>query len=154
MPMTGYPVSSACAGLTGGQAAAQDRRSVHGGRSYDGCSAVRRRKKPEGRISEGDWHDFWTGMPIKSATDISVPSSTDKIPVYVKSGSLVPWADVGQFARTPETRQLSARVYGDGSIPFSLRTSAGSGTLTWKHRKGKAEGQGADYNANSWDVIG
>jgi len=81
---------------------------------------------------EADWHDFWTGMPIKSATEIPVPSSTEKIPVYVKSGSLVPWADVGQFAHAPERRQLSVRAYGNGSMPFSMRTSA------------KVEGQGAD----------
>ncbi len=103
---------------------------------------------------EGDWHDFWTGASIKSATEISVPASTEKIPVYVKSGSLVPWADVGQFARAPETRQLSVRVYGNGSIPFSVGTSVGSQTLSWKHGAGKVEGQGTDYNVHSWGVIG
>jgi len=103
---------------------------------------------------EGNWHDFWTGAPIQSATEVSVPSSTEKIPVYVKSGSLVPWTDGGQFAGAPETRQLSVRVYGDGSIPFSMRTPNGSLTLSWKHRTGKVEGQGTDYQAHSWDVIG
>ena len=83
-----------------------------------------------------------------------MPASTEKIPVYVKSGSLVPWADVGQFARAPETRQLSVRVYGNGSIPFSVGTSVGSQTLSWKHGAGKVEGQGTDYNVHSWGVIG
>jgi alpha-D-xyloside xylohydrolase len=103
---------------------------------------------------EGSWHDFWTGAPIQSATEISIPSSTEKIPVYVKSGSLVPWADVGQFARALETRQLSVRVYGNGSIPFSMRTPAGNLTLSWKHPAGKVENQGTDYNIHGWDVIG
>jgi alpha-D-xyloside xylohydrolase len=103
---------------------------------------------------EGNWHDFWTGAPIQSATEISIPSSTEKIPVYVKSGSLVPWADVGQFARALETRQLSVRVYGNGSIPFSMRTPAGNLTLSWKHPAGKVESQGTDYNIHGWDVIG
>jgi alpha-D-xyloside xylohydrolase len=103
---------------------------------------------------EGNWHDFWTGAPIQSAAEISVPSSTEKIPVYVKNGSLVPWTDVGQFAGAPETRQLSVRVYGNGSIPFSMRTSTGNLTLSWNRRTGKVEGQGADYKVHSWDLIG
>jgi alpha-D-xyloside xylohydrolase len=102
---------------------------------------------------EGDWHDFWTGAAIKS-DEITIPSTTENIPVYIKSGSLVPWADVGQFAGTPETRQLSVRVYGNGSIPFSMCTAAGSLTLSWKHRAGNVDGQGVDYKVRSWDVIG
>ncbi len=103
---------------------------------------------------EGNWHDFWTGAPIRSATEISVPSSTEKIPVYVRSGSLVPWADVGQFANAPDTRQLSVRLYGDGSMPFSMRTANGSLILSWQHGIGKVEGRGADYQVHTWDVIG
>jgi len=105
-------------------------------------------------LPEGNWHDFWTGAPMQSATEISVPSSTEKIPVYVKSGSLVPWTDVGQFAGAPETRHLSVRVYGNGSISFSMRTPKGSLTLSWKRGAGKVEGQAADYQVRSWDVIG
>jgi len=103
---------------------------------------------------KGNWHDFWTGAPVQSATEISVPSSTEKIPVYVKSGSLMPWADVAQFAGAPETRQLSARVYGDGSIPFSMRTPNGNLNLSWQHGAGRFEGRGADYQVHRWDVIG
>jgi alpha-D-xyloside xylohydrolase len=105
-------------------------------------------------LPEGRWHDFWTGVPIESAKEITIPSSTEKIPVYVKSGSLVPWTDVGQFAGSPETRRLSVRVYGDGSIPFSMRTPNGVLTLSWKHGTGKVEGPGADYQVHSWNVIG
>jgi alpha-D-xyloside xylohydrolase len=103
---------------------------------------------------EGDWHDFWTGASIGTATEISVPGSTEKIPVYVKSGSLVPWADVGQFARAPETQRLSVRVYGDGSMPFSMRAATGNLALSWKHGAGKVEGKGSDYQVHSWHIIG
>ncbi len=43
-------------------------------------------------MPKGLWHDFWTGEAIKGDTEIQVQSSTQKIPVYVKSGSIVPWA--------------------------------------------------------------
>jgi alpha-D-xyloside xylohydrolase len=105
-------------------------------------------------LPAGSWHDFWTGAPIQGGTEISVPVSAENIPVYVKSGSLVPWADVGQFAGSPETRQLSVRVYGDGSIPFSMRASQGELKLTWNNRTGHAEESGSGYHVHSWAVIG
>lgn len=105
-------------------------------------------------LPEGTWQDFWTGSTIHGGTEISIPSSTENIPVYVKAGSLIPWAGVGLFAQAPETRQLSVRVYGDGSIPFSLRCPNGNLRLGWNGRKGQAESDGTGYNIHSWDVIG
>jgi alpha-D-xyloside xylohydrolase len=105
-------------------------------------------------LPAGSWHDFWTGAPIQGGTEISVPASAENIPVYVKSGSLVPWADVGQFAGSPETRRLSVRVYGEGSIPFSMRGPQGELKLTWNNRTGHAEETGSGYHVHSWAVIG
>jgi alpha-D-xyloside xylohydrolase len=102
----------------------------------------------------GSWHDFWTGAPIQGGTETSVSASAENIPVYVKSGSLVPWADVGQFAGSPETRQLCVRVYGEGSIPFSMRGPEGELKLTWNNRTGHAEEAGSGYHVHSWAVIG
>jgi alpha-glucosidase (family GH31 glycosyl hydrolase) len=82
-----------------------------------------------------------------------VPASTEKIPVYVKSGSIVPWADVGQFAGAPETRRLSARVYGDGTIPFELGVRGKTMRLTWSNGKGSVEGEHGDYSIYAWTQI-
>jgi alpha-D-xyloside xylohydrolase len=104
-------------------------------------------------LPEGTWHDFWTGEPLKGGTDLQVLASTEKIPVYVKSGSIVPWADIGQFAGAPETRRLTARIYGDGSIPFTLRSGKGALHLSWDKEKGSADG-GPGYNVYAWKQIG
>jgi alpha-D-xyloside xylohydrolase len=105
-------------------------------------------------LPAGSWHDFWTGATIQGRTESLVPASAENIPVYVKSGSLVPWADIGQFAGSPETRQLRVRVYGDGSIPFSMRDAQGDLKLTWNNRAGHAEQTGSGYRVHSWVVIG
>lgn len=105
-------------------------------------------------LPEGDWHDFWTGALIHGGAELSVSSSTANIPVYVKAGSVIPWAGVGLFAQAPETRQLSVRVYGDGSIPFSMRGPSGNLGLSWNGRAGRVEGQGSGYRVGSWEVIG
>lgn len=51
------------------------------------------------------------------------------IPVYVKSGSALPWDEVGLYAAAPESRVLTARVYGDGSTPFTFNGSQDMFTL-------------------------
>jgi alpha-glucosidase (family GH31 glycosyl hydrolase) len=59
---------------------------------------------PSGR----DWHDFWTGAGVKGGTDITVEASAQNIPIYIKTGSIIPWADVGRHAGARETRRLAA----------------------------------------------
>ena len=104
-------------------------------------------------LPEGDWHDFWTGEAIEGGTEISVSASAEKIPVYVKSGSIVPWADVGLYAGAPETRRLTVRVYGDGSVPFAMMTGDGTLRLSWGNAQGYVEGKTV-YEVYAWKRIG
>jgi alpha-D-xyloside xylohydrolase len=104
-------------------------------------------------LPQGAWHNFWTGEPLKGGTEIQVPASADKIPVYVKSGSIVPWADVGMHVGAPETRRLTARVYGDGSLPFAMQSGEKTLRLNWSNGKGSAEGE-SGYDVYSWERIG
>ena len=101
-------------------------------------------------LPSGDWHDFWTGQAVKGGTEIAFPASTDKIPVYVKGGSIIPWADVGPYAGAPPTRRLTVRIYGDGSIPFELGVNGKTMRLKWNNGKGSIEGERGEYNVYNW----
>ena len=105
-------------------------------------------------IPQGSWQDFWSGEAVKGGTEILVSASTERIPVYVKSGSIVPWADVGLFANAPETRRITARVYGDGSLPFTLKNGKGSLRLSWGSGRGSVEGEVDGYDVFSWNPLG
>ncbi len=105
-------------------------------------------------LPEGAWHDFWTGEALKGGTEVMVPASTEKIPVYVKSGSIVPWADVGLYAGAPETRRLTARIYGDGILPFELGVGRKSMRLTLSNGTGHVEGERGDYSVYAWKRMG
>jgi alpha-D-xyloside xylohydrolase len=105
-------------------------------------------------LPEGVWHDFWTGEAIKGGAEITAPASTERIPVYVKSGSILPWADVGLFAGAPETRRLTARVYGDGELPFEMRVGEKTIRLAWSGGKGTVEGEHGDYDVYAWKQMG
>jgi alpha-D-xyloside xylohydrolase len=104
-------------------------------------------------IPEGEWHNFWTGEKVAGGTETTVPASTDRIPVYVKNGSIIPWADVGLFAEAPETRRITARVYGEGFLPFTLTKGKDSQHLSWGNGRGNVEGAGR-YDVYAWDRVG
>ena len=97
------------------------------------------------------WHDFWTGASIEGGSVITISSATKNIPVFVKSGSIVPWADVGPHASTMQSRRLTARVYGDGSLSYEL---AGDGltTLSWSNGRGQVSGS-TNYDVYAWTRI-
>lgn len=104
-------------------------------------------------MPQGSWHDFWSGEAVAGGTELAVPASTDRIPVYVKSGSIVPWADVGLFAAVPETLRITARVYGDGSLPFTLAKGKDSQHLSWSSGRGNVDGDGS-YHVYAWKHLG
>jgi alpha-D-xyloside xylohydrolase len=104
-------------------------------------------------LPEGDWHDFWTGEALKGGSELAVPASTEKIPVYVKSGSIVPWADVGLYAGAPETLKVTSRVYGDGSLPFTLTKGRDSQHLSWSDGRGNVDGD-EPYDVYAWKHMG
>jgi len=104
-------------------------------------------------LPPGDWRDFWSGAKIEGP-DTTVPARFDRIPVYVKAGSLVPWADVGQHAGSPESRQITVRIYGDGSLPATLTDGHREARLIWSNGAGRVDGQLGDYVIKGWQRIG
>jgi alpha-D-xyloside xylohydrolase len=105
-------------------------------------------------LPDGGWHDFWTGEALEGGAELTVPASTERIPVYVKSGSIVPWASVGLFAGAPETRHLTARVYGDGSLPFAMQSGDDTLRLSWRNAHGSVEGKLGRYVVDAWKHMG
>ncbi len=105
-------------------------------------------------MPQGEWRDFWTGERVEGGAQFFLSASTDKIPVYVKSGSIVPWADVGLHAGTVETRRLTARVYGDGSLPFTMGRGQEAFRLEWNLGAGSVKGARDRYTVYAWKTMG
>ncbi len=104
-------------------------------------------------IPQGDWCDFWTGEPVAGGQRVSVPASFERIPVYVKAGSVMPVGEVGNCTADPKTRNLTVRIFGDGSLPFTID---GNGSpellLAWESGKGVIEQQNTyrPYTVRAW----
>jgi alpha-D-xyloside xylohydrolase len=104
-------------------------------------------------IPGGGWHDFWTGEAIAGPAVLDVPASYERIPVYVKAGSVLPMGGIANSTADPATRALTVRIFGDGSLPFSI--AAGKHPellLAWKDGKGSIEQRGAarPYSVTAW----
>jgi alpha-D-xyloside xylohydrolase len=82
-------------------------------------------------LPEGEWHDLWTGAPVRKGRTFTVSRDTRNIPVFIKSGSVLPWAEVAQHDGSEEGRHLDVLVYGDGSLAWSAPESAGGLRLHW-----------------------
>jgi hypothetical protein len=72
--------------------------------------------------------------------------------VYVKAGSIIPWANVCPFAGHEESRQLTARIYGDGSLPFVLRVGEQALNLNRANKENTQPATG--YTVHSWKQVG
>lgn len=103
----------------------------------------------------GEWHDFWTGRLIHGPAKEYIPAATEKIPVYVKGGSLVPWAEVAASNQSPESRNLTVRVYGDGHLSWASDNRL---ELSWDaathHGKVYQQQLEQPYRIISWERIG
>lgn len=108
----------------------------------------------------GPWHDFWTGALVSSGAALTVPASTDRIPVFVKGGSVIPMASVGSSTADAEGRELTVHIYGDGHLPWQLDAAQEpSLRLSWNPGENKGQVQqsaelGRPYKILQWKQMG
>jgi len=71
---------------------------------------------PEGTV----WYDFWTNEKIKGGQEIVKATTIDEIPLYIKSGSIIPFGPQVQYATEKRWDNLEIRVYPGANGVFSL----------------------------------
>lgn len=115
----------------------------------------------------GEWRNFWTGERILGPCHRSVVVPLERIPLYVKSGAILPLARPTLHTEDPASWEITAQVFGDGSLGAELYEDDGSYTptlsrirLTWD--AGKSEGKitrqgnvapGAEYRVVQWKQV-
>lgn len=110
------------------------------------------------KLPKGMWHDFWTGIAVEGGQTTPNSASTAAIPVFVKAGSVFPVAGIGDSSDSPAARELTVRVYGDGSLPWNRNGRAGL-SLSWDKtsQKGKVSAGASNpdqYRVVSWKQMG
>ena len=71
-----------------------------------------------------DWFDFWTGKRLPGGQTITAEAPIDRIPLLVKSGSILP---MGPFAESASTKAdpIDLRVYAGADGDFTLYEDEG-----------------------------
>jgi len=79
------------------------------------------------------WYDFWTGAQIKGDQHIEAQAPLDRIPVYVKAGSIVPLGPEIEYAEQSPDAPIELRIYRGGDGAFNLYNDEGD---TYDYEKG------------------
>jgi alpha-D-xyloside xylohydrolase len=71
------------------------------------------------------WYDFWTGKMYHGGQTIKADAPQDKIPVFVKSGSIIPMGKMMQYTGEKSNDTLEIRIYQGADGNFSLYEDEG-----------------------------
>lgn len=66
------------------------------------------------------WYDFWTNAMIKGGQEITAKTTIDMIPLYIKSGAILPMGPKVQYATEKKWDDLEVRVYPGANGSFVL----------------------------------
>ena len=109
-------------------------------------------------LPPGDWDDYWTGKSYQGSKRIEVDVPLERIPLFVKDGTILPEAQPTLHTDDPESRNLTALVFGDGHLRTTLYEDDGAVppsltpvVLAWDAAKkaGTFSGQGR-YRVVAW----
>lgn len=71
------------------------------------------------------WYDFYTKKYYEGGQDISVNAPIDRIPVFVKEGSIIPMTEFKPYVTAHD--EIYASVYPGKDAEFNLYEDAGDG---------------------------
>lgn len=72
-----------------------------------------------------DWYDFWTNKLIKGGKKITFETQFDRVPMFVKAGSILPLGEEMQYVGEKSWSKLELRVYPGADADFTLYEDEG-----------------------------
>jgi alpha-D-xyloside xylohydrolase len=66
------------------------------------------------------WFDFWTGAAIQGGRTLDAPSPIDRMPLYVRAGSILPLGPDVEFAAEKSADPIELRIYRGANGAFTL----------------------------------
>ena len=93
------------------------------------------------------WYDFWTGKFYSGGQDVIVPAPIDRIPLFVRQGSILPLLDEPiEWSDAADTTAIALRIYPGQDAVFTLYEDRGDGyqcengefstiTLKWNDKR-------------------
>ena len=79
------------------------------------------------------WVDFWTGATIDGGHALDAPAPLDRIPLYLRAGSIVPMGEDIEYAAEKPDGPLEVRIYPGADADFNWYEDEGD---TYNYEKG------------------
>ncbi len=83
---------------------------------------------------QAKWYDFWTGSATEGGRFADVAAPLDRMPLYVRAGSIVPMGPEEEYASQKPGSPTELRVYPGANGDFTLYEDEGD---TYNYEKGK-----------------
>ncbi len=71
------------------------------------------------------WYDFWTNQTYKGGQDINLQTALNRVPMFVRAGSILPLGSVMQYTGQQAWDKLEIRVYPGADGTFTLYEDEG-----------------------------
>lgn len=89
------------------------------------------------------WYDFWTGKETQGDQRFDASAPLDRIPLYVKAGSILPLGPEIEYAGEKPDAPIEVRVYRGANAHFDLYEDQGD---TYNYEKGEKSVIPMDWN--------
>ena len=80
------------------------------------------------------WYDFWTGKRVEGGQSPDAAAPVDKMPLFVRAGSIVPMGPVMEYATERQADTIELRVYPGADGHFTLYEDGNDG---YQYEKGQ-----------------
>jgi alpha-D-xyloside xylohydrolase len=80
------------------------------------------------------WYDFWTGARVRGDQRVQGAAPLDRMPLYVKAGSIVPLGPEAEYAEQSPDGPVELRIYRGADGSFNLYNDASD---TYAYEKGE-----------------
>jgi alpha-D-xyloside xylohydrolase len=79
------------------------------------------------------WYDFWTGKSYQGGQTVTLQTALDRVPMFVRAGSILPLAPEMQYVGEKAWDQLEIRIYPGADGSFLLYEDEGD---SYQYEKG------------------
>ncbi len=74
-----------------------------------------------------EWYDFWTGQRYRGGQEVTLTTTLDRVPMFVRSGSILPLGPEMQYVGEKAWDSMELRVYPGANGSFTLYEDEGDG---------------------------
>jgi alpha-D-xyloside xylohydrolase len=117
-------------------------------------------------LPEGEWFDHWSGRRYTGRQRIEIEVPLDEIPLFVRSGTLLPVATPTLHTDDPRSGELTVLAYGTADAALTLYEEEGEHApkltevrLTWEARRGQGAlrrtgpARAPHYRVTEWKAV-